>query len=147
MRHVLYRDPQDGRSWELTYPHSDWHGGEPPDLRHISSGEAASKYGNRVSVPLGPGESETSCREDPDLPVSPTPIQIWSFGILSFSLSLLSHLPASVPKWNTKIGWPLQESWVATGSQFYIVSTALFVVGFRNQFCDAKIARPIYGLH
>jgi hypothetical protein len=52
MRHVLYRDPQDGRLWELTYPHSDWHGGEPPDLRHISSGEAASKYGTWGSVPL-----------------------------------------------------------------------------------------------
>jgi hypothetical protein len=29
---TLYRDPNDGRYWERTYPHSDWHGGGPPCL-------------------------------------------------------------------------------------------------------------------
>jgi Immunity protein 27 len=47
---VLYRDPQDGCLWELTCPHSDWHGDGPPDLRHISLDEAASKYGKQVSA-------------------------------------------------------------------------------------------------
>ena len=25
----LYRDPDDGRFWELTFPHGGWHGGAP----------------------------------------------------------------------------------------------------------------------
>ena len=41
---VLYRDPEDGRYWELTYPHYDWHGGGPPTLRHLSGAEAKAKY-------------------------------------------------------------------------------------------------------
>lgn len=40
----LYKDPKDGRFWELTYPHSDWHGGGPPSLIHISQTEAKKNY-------------------------------------------------------------------------------------------------------
>jgi hypothetical protein len=42
---VLYRDPSDGRYWELTYPQSDMHGGGPPALLHVSKEAAESKYG------------------------------------------------------------------------------------------------------
>jgi immunity protein 27 of polymorphic toxin system len=41
---TLYRDPADGRLWELTYPHSEWHGGGPPRLRELDAAEAARKY-------------------------------------------------------------------------------------------------------
>ena len=40
----LYRDPGDERYWELTYPHSDWHGGGPPRLTCLSREEAQTKY-------------------------------------------------------------------------------------------------------
>jgi hypothetical protein len=40
----LYLDPTDNRYWELSYPHSDWHGGGPPNLAHISESEARSRY-------------------------------------------------------------------------------------------------------
>src|SRR5262245_47029775 len=43
---VLYRDPSDGRLWELTYPQSDSHGGGPPRLTCIDSGEVQRKYGH-----------------------------------------------------------------------------------------------------
>lgn len=43
---VLYRDPSDGRLWELTYPQSDSHGGGPPRLTCIGSGEVQRKYGH-----------------------------------------------------------------------------------------------------
>jgi hypothetical protein len=33
---MLYRDPIDGRHWELTYPHNDWHGGGPPSLIQVN---------------------------------------------------------------------------------------------------------------
>jgi hypothetical protein len=42
---TLFRDPRDGRLWERTYPHGEWHGGGPPQLQVISSEAAASKYG------------------------------------------------------------------------------------------------------
>jgi Immunity protein 27 len=42
---VLYRDPDDGRYWEKTYPQSEMHGGGPPMLRTIASGEVNDKYG------------------------------------------------------------------------------------------------------
>jgi len=42
---VLYKDPHDGRYWELTYPQSELHGGGPPNLRYISDESAKSKYG------------------------------------------------------------------------------------------------------
>ena len=40
----LYRDPVDGRFWELTYPESEIHGGGAPMLKHISPEIAAQKY-------------------------------------------------------------------------------------------------------
>ena len=42
---TLYRDPTDGRYWEHTYPHGEWHGGGPPQLRYLSDGEAVELYG------------------------------------------------------------------------------------------------------
>ena len=42
---TLYRDPSDGRHWELTYPLSHMHGGGPPRLAVISLEEARAKYG------------------------------------------------------------------------------------------------------
>ncbi len=41
----LYRDPSDGRLWERTYPHSEMHGGGPPQLKIIAPETAAQKYG------------------------------------------------------------------------------------------------------
>ena len=41
---VLYRDPADERTWELTYPNSDAHGGGPPLLKLISTSQARVKY-------------------------------------------------------------------------------------------------------
>jgi hypothetical protein len=41
---TLYRDPRDGRFWELTYPQSEMHGGGPRRLHAISREEAAAKY-------------------------------------------------------------------------------------------------------
>ena len=45
---VLYRDPDDGRLWELTYPQSEMHGGGPPQLRCLTLDEARGKYGDIV---------------------------------------------------------------------------------------------------
>lgn len=42
---MLYRDADDGRLWELTYPKSELHGGGPPQLRCLTLGEAKRKYG------------------------------------------------------------------------------------------------------
>jgi hypothetical protein len=42
---VLYRDPDDGRLWELTYPQSGLQGGGPPQLRCLTTAEAKKKYG------------------------------------------------------------------------------------------------------
>jgi len=42
---TLYRDPIDGRLWELDYPQNELHGGGPPRLRVISSEEAHQRYG------------------------------------------------------------------------------------------------------
>ena len=47
---VLYRDPDDGRLWELVFPESDLHGGGPPELRHIFTEQAKEKYGDVVST-------------------------------------------------------------------------------------------------
>jgi hypothetical protein len=41
---TLYRDPEDGRYWELVYLNGDWHGGGPPTLRCLSEDEARQKY-------------------------------------------------------------------------------------------------------
>ena len=42
---TLYRDPQDGRYWELVYLQAEMHGGGPPSLLNVSAAEALSKYG------------------------------------------------------------------------------------------------------
>ena len=47
---VLYRDPQDGRYWELLYPHSEMHGGGPPSLVRIAQDSVGEKYGMDVFV-------------------------------------------------------------------------------------------------
>ena len=47
---VLYRDPDDGRYWELTYPQSEMHGGGPPVLLEISEETAKSRYGRDIDV-------------------------------------------------------------------------------------------------
>jgi Immunity protein 27 len=41
---TLYRDPSDGRFWELTYPQGHLHGGGPPTLSFMTHGDAARKY-------------------------------------------------------------------------------------------------------
>jgi hypothetical protein len=43
---TLFRDPEDGRLWERTYPHGDLQGGGPPRLAVISLEEARRKYGD-----------------------------------------------------------------------------------------------------
>ena len=46
---VLYRDPIDGRLWELVYPKSELQGGGPPELHCLTMDEAKRKYGNEVT--------------------------------------------------------------------------------------------------
>jgi Immunity protein 27 len=41
---TLYRDPNDGRYWELTYPQSGMHGGGPRRLANVPSEVAIPKY-------------------------------------------------------------------------------------------------------
>jgi hypothetical protein len=45
---TLYRDPTDGRYWELVYPQSEIHGGGPPELRCLTTNEAREKYGTQL---------------------------------------------------------------------------------------------------
>lgn len=52
--YTLYRDPTDGRLWELTYPQSEVHGGGPPQLRCLSPTEARTKYGEALNGELRP---------------------------------------------------------------------------------------------
>jgi len=42
---ILYKDPADGRFWELIYPQSEMHGGGPPTLRNLTQAETKQKYG------------------------------------------------------------------------------------------------------
>src|SRR5690242_19629593 len=44
-RDALFRDPRDGRLWELTHPHGAWPTGGPPRLTAIPAGAAARRYG------------------------------------------------------------------------------------------------------
>lgn len=44
----LFRNPNDGRLWELTYPESELHGGGPPSLINIAKSEVIAKYGDIV---------------------------------------------------------------------------------------------------
>jgi hypothetical protein len=46
---TLYRDPTDGRYWELVYPQSELHGGGPPELRCLTTDEARQKYGAQLA--------------------------------------------------------------------------------------------------
>jgi hypothetical protein len=48
---TLYQDPSDGRRWELTFPHSEIHGGGPPRLTVIATSQAREKY--NLSQPEG----------------------------------------------------------------------------------------------
>lgn len=41
----LYRDPQDLRYWELSYPESDEHGGGAPILRCVNDVEIRARWG------------------------------------------------------------------------------------------------------
>ena len=41
---VLYKDPDDGRFWELTYPESTSHGGGPAHLVVVSANIAKARY-------------------------------------------------------------------------------------------------------
>ena len=41
---ILYRDPDDKRYWELTYPESGLHGGGQPQLKCLTADEANEKY-------------------------------------------------------------------------------------------------------
>jgi hypothetical protein len=42
---TLFRDPTDGRYWELSYPQSEFHGGGPPELRCLTTEAARQRYG------------------------------------------------------------------------------------------------------
>ncbi len=45
---TLFRDPDDGRYWERTYPQSEMHGGGPPALECLSREQGQAKYGDAV---------------------------------------------------------------------------------------------------
>jgi hypothetical protein len=47
----LYRDPQDGRYWEMSFPRGEMHGGGPGLLRMPDGDEARKKYGSSVGDP------------------------------------------------------------------------------------------------
>ena len=40
----LFRDPKDGRYWELTYPRSEMHGGGPARLTEVTQETAQERY-------------------------------------------------------------------------------------------------------
>ncbi|MEE2691656.1 MAG: Imm27 family immunity protein [Pseudomonadota bacterium] len=41
----LYWDAHDGRYWELTYPHSEMHGGGPAQIEEVTPEYASLRYG------------------------------------------------------------------------------------------------------
>ena len=41
----LYRDPRDGRLWELSFPHGSLHGGGPRRLERVTDDAARTRYG------------------------------------------------------------------------------------------------------
>lgn len=41
---ALYRDMNDGRFWELTYPKSHMHGGGPPSLCYITDSDVMRRW-------------------------------------------------------------------------------------------------------
>ena len=42
---TLYRDPDDGRYWERTFPRGEMHAGGPPKLRTLTNDEIKDRYG------------------------------------------------------------------------------------------------------
>lgn len=42
----LFRDPNDGRLWEMSYPHGEMHGGGPPKLSTLTADAALIRYGD-----------------------------------------------------------------------------------------------------
>jgi hypothetical protein len=64
---TLYRDPQDGRFWELIYPQSATHGGGAPSLRLVEKSDVDVKYGVNAEDPFGPRRTMGSPL-DRDLP-------------------------------------------------------------------------------
>ena len=40
----LYKDPSDGRFWEMIRPQGAYHGGGPPQLQWLPEDEAKTKY-------------------------------------------------------------------------------------------------------
>ncbi|MFQ1625172.1 Imm27 family immunity protein [Lysobacter zhanggongensis] len=42
---TLYRDPDDGRLWQRTFPQGELHGGGPPQLECITKSQAKALYG------------------------------------------------------------------------------------------------------
>lgn len=42
---ALYKNPDDGSYWELTYPQSHMQGGGPPTLKRVSNDYAQKQYG------------------------------------------------------------------------------------------------------
>lgn len=46
---TLFRDEEDNRLWERTYPQGHMHGGGPPKLYVISLEEACAKYGIEIN--------------------------------------------------------------------------------------------------
>lgn len=50
---VLYLDKRDNRYWELTYPHSEVHGGGPPMLRVLTEAELETKYDLGITAQSG----------------------------------------------------------------------------------------------
>lgn len=45
---TLYRDPDDGRYWERTFPQGELQGGGPPRLKCLTTEEAKKKYGDQL---------------------------------------------------------------------------------------------------
>lgn len=45
---TLYRDPEDGRLWELSYPQGELHGGGPPQLALLAVRQAVHRYGSEA---------------------------------------------------------------------------------------------------
>jgi len=45
----LYRDRVSGDLWEISYPHSEMHGGGPRSLARISPSDARARYPSAIS--------------------------------------------------------------------------------------------------
>lgn len=58
---ALRRDPEDGRSWELTFPEGHLRGGGAPLLHVVSRREATEKCGAAATGATGSGAKATAC--------------------------------------------------------------------------------------